>query len=712
MKLKNKSKPNKPPLEAEKVPSRIRFTCEDGSIRLEAAAEAEEGKGKLRRFSMTAYTGGAMVLAGWQYPVVVDLGGLRVPRKSRPILKDHNHSQIVGHTDEIAVGDQSLNVTGVISGAGAVAQEVIATSDNGFPWQASLGASADKVVFIAEGKTAQANGRNFTGPLYIARKSTLGEISFVALGADDDTSARVAAGADKDKNLEVTTMEFEQWADDCGFSIDEMDEKNVASLKAVFDKERQLIAAEAKKSNETPVATIVDDDPPPNPASEMRSQAAAEVRRIAAIRKVCAGEYVDIEAQAIEEGWDVTKTELAVLRAGRPKAPAIHTEDSTRHSGPNLEAALCMSAGISEETVAAWYDEPTMEAARKPELRGTGIHTLLYEVIRAAGGHVRPGRVDNDTIQAAFWANNHLIQAASGFSTLSLAGILGNIANKSMLAAYRAVNTTSQAFCATTDVNDFKQVTRYRMTASGIFQKVGPDGELKHATLEEESYTNQVDTYGRIIALTRQMIINDDLGAFLQIPRAIGRMSALALEEAVFTLLLANPNSFFSAQNSNYFDGADSALDIDSLTVGEQKFLDRTDSQGKPILITPAILMVPTSLKVTAEQLFKETQINQVPANNKPKTAANPHAGKFRPVASPYLSLPAIPGSSTTAWYLFSEPSDVAVIEIAYLRGRRSPVIESGETDFNTLGMQWRGYFDFGVSPQETRAGVKSKGAA
>ena len=60
---------------------------------------------------------------------------------------------------------------------------MIATSENGFPWQASLGASADKVVFIPEGKTARANGRDHQGPVYIARKSTLGEVSFVALGA-------------------------------------------------------------------------------------------------------------------------------------------------------------------------------------------------------------------------------------------------------------------------------------------------------------------------------------------------------------------------------------------------------------------------------------------------------------------------------------------------------------------------------------------------
>ncbi len=112
---------------------------------------------------------------------------MRVTRKSRPILKDHDRASIVGHTDDIMVGDSRLEVAGVISGVGNTAQEVIATSENGFPWQASLGANADKVVFIPEGKTATANSREFKGPVYIARKSTLGEVSFVALGADDDT---------------------------------------------------------------------------------------------------------------------------------------------------------------------------------------------------------------------------------------------------------------------------------------------------------------------------------------------------------------------------------------------------------------------------------------------------------------------------------------------------------------------------------------------
>jgi hypothetical protein len=166
---------------------------------IEAGASGDASAPSLRRFSMTAYTGGAMMLAGWPHPVVVDLAGLQVAggTKSRPILKDHNRSLIVGHTDAVRIEASQLLVSGVISGAGPVAREIVESSRNGFPWQASLGAVAQAggMEFVPKGKKAAANGREFEGPVHIARRSVLGEVSFVALGADDNTTASVAAAS-------------------------------------------------------------------------------------------------------------------------------------------------------------------------------------------------------------------------------------------------------------------------------------------------------------------------------------------------------------------------------------------------------------------------------------------------------------------------------------------------------------------------------------
>ncbi len=682
---------------------------------LEASADGAapaDGKPVLRRFAMTAYTGGPMTLAGWSHPVVVDLAGLQVSAKSRPILKDHNRSLIVGHTESIGVQGSRLMVSGVISGAGPVAREIVDSSRNGFPWQASLGAVANPgaMEFVAKGRTAAANGQQFEGPVHIARRSVLGEVSFVALGADDNTTANVAAAAIKE-----TDMTFDQWLEAKGFESASLNDTQKASLQTMFD------AATPEPKPGAVTATATDDDcgsgGDTDVVARIRTETAAETKRIGEVRRVCAvggGRHTDLEAKAIAEGWDVNKTELEVLRAERPVYTGVRRDADASQSARAVEAALCISAGLPETQVGKWYDERTMNAALARDLRGAGLHTLLYETIRAGGEYIRPGRVDNDTIKAAFSADRRLIQASgsggSSFSTISLSGILSNVANKTMLAAYTAVESVVAMFCAETDVNDFKEVTRYRLTGTGVFEKVGPDGELKHAGLSEQAYTNKVETFGRMIALTRQMMINDDLGAFLQIPRIIGRMSALKREEAVFELLLSNPATFFGVGNKNFISGAATNLGIDALTQGEQLFLDQTDTDGKPILLSPAVLLVPSALKVTAQVLMTETRLNETTTTDKGKPASNPHAGKWKPVATPYLNSQGFTGSSAKAWYLFANPADVAAMEIAYLRGKRTPTIESGDTDFNTLGMQWRGYFDFGVAMQDSRAAIKSKG--
>lgn len=682
----------KPP---ETVPARLRIHCDDaGGIRLEAATPIEGERPPLRRFTMTAYTGGAMHLAGWRYPVVVDLAGLRVSKKSRPILKDHNAGLIVGHTDDIVVGEQSLEVAGVISGTGAAAQEIIATSENGFPWQASLGATAEKVVFITEGRTATANGREFSGPLYIARRSVLGEVSFVALGADDETFAHVAAGAGAPQNLEVTTVEFEAWAQENGFAIDALDENNLASLRAVY--ERRLPSS-------VPPPTV-DGDPAPNPAVVMRSHAAAEARRIAAVRRICAGEHPELEVQAIEEGWDETKTELAVLRASRPKAPAIGSS-SPPLTTRILEAAACLAVGFDENRLAREYGEQTIEAAYA--MRHIGLRELVAECARLEGVHV----------PRVFGDGKETIRA--GFSTVSLPGILENVMNKTLLAAYETTPIAAFQLSAIGSVSDFKEVSRYRLLGTGGFEKIAPDGELKHGKLGEQKYSNKAETYGQILMLTRQDIINDDLDAFLDITRQMGRSGAELIDDLFFTLLLSNPGGFFSVAHNNFLSGIDTAFGADALTKAKTQFRKQKAGPGtkakdkKPINIRPEILLVPVELETEAELLMGSAQL-MIDASGSPTKIPvdNPHRNKYRVVSVPHLSDSYYAGASAKAWYLFANPQVLAAFEIVFLNGRRTPIIERVEAPPNTLGMGFRGYVDVGIREQDPRGAVRVKGEA
>jgi hypothetical protein len=152
-------------------------------------------------------------------------------------------------------------------------------------------------------------------------------------------------------------------------------------------------------------------------------------------------------------------------------------------------------------------------------------------------------------------------------------------------------------------------------------------------------------------------------------------------------------------------------LGIDGLTKAEVAFMDQVDADGKPIGIMPAILLAPTALSAMGTQLYKSLEIRDTTASTK-YPINNPHQGKFRSEVSRYLGNSYYTGNSSQAWYLLADPGDLPVIEVAFLNGLEAPTIETAEADFSVLGIQMRGYHDFGVALQDPRGGVKAKGEA
>ena len=128
---------------------------------------------------------------------------------------------------------------------------------------------------------------------------------------------------------------------------------------------------------------------------------------------------------------------------------------------------------------------------------------------------------------------------------------------------------------------------------------------------------------------------------------------------------------------------------------------------SKKLNARPEILLVPPELESIAETLYRNTNLGQV-ANS----SANIYANKYRPVVCAWLSDSAFTGYSTTAWYLFQNPAVMAPMCVSFLNGSQTPTVESADADFDQLGVQFRGYHDFGCDQAEYLAGIKSKGAA
>jgi phage major head subunit gpT-like protein len=711
---------------------------------IEIEARGADGAAKTSRtISMLAYTGGPMQVPMLFYPVVVDLQGMSVGNSERPILIDHQRDleHTLGQTTSVKIDGANVLVAGKVFGESDTAKRVIALNDNGFKFQASIGLQVLDREFIAAGTKVTINGMRQDGPINVARKSVLGEISFVTLGADDSTSARIAATAAKG-----IPMSFAQWLEAKGFALADLSDSQKVSLQAMFDQETAAArtrdtsgntgagAASNGNGGTSGAGTGGGSSSGTNVAANATfdnvvARAEAEQTRRTKITELTASAFQEnphqldlikaLGQQALDGGWDVQKYELELLRSSRSQSTAMRFTSSRDReiTSDVIEAAVCLAGGIHEPE--KHFKEQTLEAAQGRWKDGLGLAELLITFARRNGQDMMSSRNPAALLRAAF-APIHL--AASAPSTLSLPGILSNVANKFLRMGFDSVESTWRQIAATRPVRDFKAITTYTMTGDFKYVKLPPGGKLEHASPGEMSYANQAETYGRMFAVDRRDIINDDLNAITGVPRRLGRGGALKFNDVFWTEFLAEHTTgktLFPTDNSklNYLAGAtpgtnDSRMNIEGLTRAEAAFFTQTDPDGAPLAVVPKVLLVPPGLNATASVLMRSAEIRDNTAGTQTATA-NPHAGKFSVVMSAYLANAAMGGAnSAAAWYLLADPNDLPFIEAVFLNGQESPTVESADADFNTLGIQFRGYHDFGVDTQEYRAAVKSKGSA
>lgn len=648
-------------------------------------ASSENGR---PRVSGLAYGGGTLQL-GWMHPVVVDLAGMEIP-ETVPLLTNHENRTIcrVGIVTA-TVKDNALEIAGEIISDSDDAQDIIAQGKAGADWQLSIGAEVTEYELVKIGSKRKINGQEFDGPVFHVQKSTLREVSVVAVGADKTTQMKVVASFNLFNQQEGSLMPEKSIV-----------AQNVPSVgeSAV---QAQAVTVEAKANTDVDMQSIA--------ASAAADAVKCERERISKIHEICAGEFPDIEAKAIAENKSVESVTAEVLVAVRAKRPtsapniSVHSRPEGEDAKKALEAALSLRCGISADILEKSYGAQTVEAGM------CDMDMPLRDVLTAC--------MDMDHISYSRGFGNDTIRAA--FSSVSLPGILGNVANKKLLQSFQAQPVLATKLCSVGDLNDFKKTERFRLTDVGDLLPVAPDGEIKDGSLVEEVATNQLETYGKKFCLTRQMIINDDLGAFMKVPTAMGNRAARLIDQLFFARLLANPsdldgNALFSAKHRNLVEGAGSELTAESLAKAIQLFLDQVDADGQPISIEPKYLVVPTALKYRAIELTKGSTLIVTGAGDTPsvRPALNAIADdNLQVVSSPYLGNSAYAGNSQTGWYLFGDPRTVDTFEIGFLKGKRTPTIERGETDFNTLGMWFRVYFDLGIREQDFRGMVKSVGA-
>jgi len=324
-----------------------------------------------------------------------------------------------------------------------------------------------------------------------------------------------------------SAMTFEEWLKGKGIDASTLDEARKTELLAEFEKEgkadggaSQGASAPAKQpeapKGEAPVKAAAVTPPARSLVASAKEEAenaiGAERERVAAIQDVCSGEFPRIERDAIRLGWTVEDTSQKVLKAMRENRPQANVSvAASRDRGREYDTKTSRrpSAFVQESRTRR---SSRCTASRSSKAPGASGHEppAALRGMRPHGRRHRPAHVLERHHQAAF-------------STVSLPGILNNVANKKLLRSFEAQPIIATRICSQGELNDFKESERYRMTDVGDIEQVAPDGELKHGGLAEEKATNQLGTFGKIFTLTRQMIYNDDLGAFLKVPRAWAR---------------------------------------------------------------------------------------------------------------------------------------------------------------------------------------------
>jgi len=290
-------------------------------------------------------------------------------------------------------------------------------------------------------------------------------------------------------------------------------------------------------------------------------------------------------------------------------------------------------------------------------------------------------------------------------STSDFPEILSAVTNKTLRQAYEAYPRTFMLFCRQVLATDFKAMHRVQLGEAPQLLEVGESGEFKRGTLGESKESYKVKTYGRVVAITRQTLINDDLDAFTRIPAMYGNSIAQLESDVVWGIITANPamadgNALFHTTHKN-LAGTGTALAVDAVGAARAAMAKQTGLDKKTVLnVRPAFLIVPASLELKAEQLVAQNLVPAATASVVPQSIRT-----LAPISEPRLD-----AASETAWYLAASPNQIDTIEYAYLEGQQGAYIET-RNGFDVDGVEIKCRLDFGAKAIDWRGLYKNPGA-
>lgn len=506
--------------------------------------------------------------------------------------------------------------------------------------------------------TKSTSGR-VKGPAYVAVKWEPLEISITPVPADD--SVGVGRNFGDFEKLEGLNMENELEEQDQTRMQDE-NEQEPSTAKQQRQNQQSAEVSETEKEN----------------IREM------ERRRTIEIMNLCREFDMD-SSKYITEGTSIDKVREEILiqmkEKNKPSSTARHLAFGDDETDKFVRAAtdsIMMRAGMELEKCADGTEE----------LRSLSLRDMMIECLERAGEMGVKYKETDDLIRM------------SRMGTGALPMILSGVVNKTLSETYKAVPTTFELWTSVGSVNDFKEAPTYTLSEAGSLVEIKESGEFKSDAFKESGTTRKVATFGRKWSLTRQMIINDDLSALTKLPQRYVSASKRGLNRLVYKTLIES--KAFSAANKNLAVTGD----LPSVkSIGEARAAMRMHKnlKGEETLnIRPKFILVPAVIETQTEQFIYS---NTDPALANPNIR-NPFQNKLEIISDAEID---DLSKGALSWYLAASPNEADTIQVDYLRGNKTPKIQSVES-FDVLGWQWRIYFDYGVTLLDYKGLYKNPG--
>lgn len=479
---------------------------------------------------------------------------------------------------------------------------------------------------------------------------------------------------------------------------DEIESEGMEDEEDMLDEDE----IEAEEDDEDPTAEEDEDEPKAKGKAKARAKRQSASAAVATqIIDLCTatGQSMATARSMIAKGFTLAQAVqhvtakagketpvTASIRPGAPTSRILRDERETRRTG------------MTDALVA--------QMSRQREVKGPARDFMsmgILEMAAASIGHrgsIRRGAGEVRVLEMALGSN----------STSDFPAIFENALNKRLLQAYQAAEPTYREIGTRMDFTDFRP---HPISAIGDWPTllpVGETGEIKYGSTSDKKETVAMAPYGRAFTISRQMLINDDLGAIDRLLANRG-MAVAGFEEALFySVLLSGSNADgptlteTTRQVFNTTDATKSAsgtvIDIASLSAGraamlKRKGLGKDAADRLDLAIQPSIILVGPDKQTEAEQLL--ATIQPVEAGK-----VNPFSGKLRIVVTPKIT--------GNAWYLFADPGIAPVMMYGFLAGEEGPRMRMDEP-FGQQGVSYSVELDMGVGAIDYRGGYKNAGA-